>query len=197
MVKFSLIIRWSFNHFLRPLEKMREKPTKLADIDTDWRNDMRYWASKLVVALAVCLCLSGCSYTLSDIRKYEPYQTITSSKPPLELAKCIEIKIREQTERYWCEAAPAISFEEYPNNTYRVVLLVPPPGARGDILVKPMSMGTVVESGRIQRGWAGDGAMGDILVKPASGGTVVEFRRIAGAWPGDSLVPEVIKGCAQ
>jgi hypothetical protein len=60
-----------------------------------------------------------------------------------------------------------------------------------------MSMGTVVESGRIQRGWAGDGAMGDILVKPASGGTVVEFRRIAGAWPGDSLVPEVIKGCAQ
>jgi hypothetical protein len=169
----------------------------ITDMETGGRKDMRDWMSKTVVVLVAYFCLSGCSYTLSDIRGYEPYQTITSSKQPFELAKCIAMKIRAHTARYWREDSPAVSFEEYPNNTYRVVLLVPPRGPRGDILVKPMSMGTVVESKRITEGRAGDEAIGDILVKPTSAGTVVEFRRITRGWAGDSVVPEVIAGCAQ
>ncbi len=166
-------------------------------METQGRKDMRDWVAKVVVALVVGLCLSGCSYALSDIRGYEPYQTVTSSKQPFELAKCIATKIRAHTARYWCEDSPAVSFEEYPNNTYRVVLLVPPRGPRGDIIVKPMSMGTLVESRRIREGWAGDEAIGDILVKPTSGGTVVEFRRITRGWAGDSVVPELIEECAK
>ena len=166
-------------------------------METQGRKDMGDWVAKVVAALVVCLCLSGCSYAIPDIRGYEPYQTITTSKQPFELAKCIAMKIRAHTARYWCEDSPDVSFEEYPNNTYRVVLLVPPRGPRGDILVKPMSMGTVVESRRITPGGAGDEAIGDILVKPTRGGTVVEFRRITRRWAGDSVVPELIEECAQ
>jgi uncharacterized protein YceK len=158
---------------------------------------MRDWVAEVVVALVVCLGLSGCSHALSNIRGSEPYQTVTSSQQPFELAKCIAMKIQAHTARYWCEDSPAVAFEEYPNNTYRVVLLVPPPGPRGDIFVKPISMGTVVESSRITKEWAGDEAIGDILVKPASGGTLVEFRRMTRRWSGDSVVPELIEGCAK
>jgi uncharacterized protein YceK len=166
-------------------------------METQGRQDMKDWVAKVVVALAVCLGLSGCSHALSDIRGSEPFQTVTSSQQPFELAKCIAMRIQAHTARYWCEDSPAVAFEEYPNHTYRVVLLVPPPGPRGDIFVKPISMGTVVESRRITKEWAGDEAIGDILVKPASGETLVEFRRITRRWSGDSVVPEIIEGCAK
>lgn len=123
---------------------------------------------KPVVVIMVVLLLSGCTYSLSQIRENEPYRTLTSNKSPQELAKCIEIKIRAETGNTWYAAGPlAVALEEHPNNTYRIALTFP-----------------------------AYTAVADILVKPKDSGAVLEFRRHHW-WAGQSEVLEIIERCAQ
>jgi hypothetical protein len=104
------------------------------------RKNMRRWVVKVVVPLVVVLFSSGCMATLSEIRTKEPYYTITSTKPPKELAKCIELKMRAQ----WGDRF-VVNLEEYENNTYRVAFTIPSTSAIADILVKPTDSGSAVE----------------------------------------------------
>jgi hypothetical protein len=100
--------------------------------------EMRDWVSKAVVAVMVAILLSGCNATLPEIRAKEPSYTLTSIKPPQELSKCIEFKMRE----WWGRLI--VNREEHENNTYRVVLsdnMV----VFADILVKPKDNGSMVE----------------------------------------------------
>ena len=130
--------------------------------------DMRGFGVKPVVAIMVVLLLSGCSYSLSQIRENEPYQTLTSGKPPKELGKCIELTIRAETGGRWLgQPITSIVLEEYPNNVYRVALTFP-----------------------------GYTAVADILVKSTDSGTVVEYRRHHW-WAGQTQVLEIIERCAQ
>ena len=95
--------------------------------------------NKLLVAMMVILLSSGCSYSLSEIREFKPYYTLTSTKPPQDLAKCIELKMRARRN------ADVVNLEEYPDKTYRVTLTIPAHTAIADILVKPSDSGSVVE----------------------------------------------------
>ena len=102
------------------------------------------WA-KVILVVMLPLLIGGCTRSLSQIRQYEPYRTFTSNKPPREVAKCIELKIREQKGvRWYKEKSLNVSLEEHPDQSYRIAITVPP-SAIADILVKPSRNGVVVE----------------------------------------------------
>ena len=121
---------------------------------------------KIKAVALVVVCFSGCA-SLSEIRSNEPYYTLTSIKPPEELAKCIEQRIRAETGGRWYEANLVVNREDYPNHTYRIGLTLP-----------------------------GYTAMADILVKPSDKGSLVEYRR-KGWFTGESSALEEIKRCAE
>lgn len=119
---------------LRKVRKLLEAPAK-----SGWRRWLWGMGAKTAVALVVGFLLSGCLATVSEIRGKEPSRTITSTKTPQELSKCIEFAIREKHGGPWI-----VNREEYPNNVYRVVLTATM-SAIADILVKPTDGGSVVE----------------------------------------------------
>ena len=100
------------------------------------------WA-KVVVAVVTVLLLSGCALSLSEIRAKEPSYTITSTKTPQELSKCIEFKMREEEVGFG--GVHTVVREEYENNTYRVIATWSGRTPIADILVKPKDNGSVVE----------------------------------------------------
>ena len=110
---------------------------------------MNCWfgAKMAVVAVMMILLVSGCSTPLSQIRENEPYHTLTSTKSPRGLAKCIELEARQSQ----IGAQFAVALEEYPNETYRVAITLPAYTAMADILVKPTNSGSVVEFRK--KGW--------------------------------------------
>lgn len=102
---------------------------------------MRDWVSKAVVAVMVAILLSGCNATLPEIRAKEPSYTLTSIKPPQELSKCIEFKMRAEL-----GGNLTVNREEYSNNIYRVALQdLRLERAVADILIKPTDSGSFVE----------------------------------------------------
>jgi hypothetical protein len=106
------------------------------------------WA-KVIMVMVLASLIGGCTYSLAQIREYEPYKTFTSNKPPKEVAKCIEYKIREDKGASWYEAKGLpVVLEEYPDQSYRVSISIH------------------------------DSAMADILVKPSGNGSIVEYRRV-------------------
>jgi hypothetical protein len=129
---------------------------------------MRDWGSMVVVALVVALLSSGCVTvntipgSFPAIRGTEPYRTLTSTKAQKELAKCIEFTMRAEL-----EPALIVNLEEYPNNTYRVVI-------------------TCTTDNRTAYG---RGAVEDILIKPTDSGSIVECRKRSWA----DRVPEILR----
>jgi hypothetical protein len=94
-----------------------------------------------VLVMVVGLLLSGCAYTLSELRTKEPWQTLTSTKTPQELSKCIEFKMRAEL-----GGNLTVNREEYSNNIYRVALQdLRLERAVADILIKPTDSGSFVE----------------------------------------------------
>lgn len=126
-----------------------------------------------VVALVVALLSSGCASTLSGVRGNEPYCTLTSSKAPKELAKCIEFKMRAEL-----GGGLIVNLEDYPNKTYRVALQ--------QAADRSLPLGIA------------SSALTDILVKPTDSGSVVEVRK----WDWSSVtfqskILEMIERCAK
>jgi len=101
-----------------------------------------FGAKAAMVAFGVGLLSSGCSTTLSEVRTTEPYRSISSTKAPQGLAKCIEFKMRAEL-----GGGLIVNLEDYPNSTYRVALQqgTDRGSAVADVLVKPADRGSVVE----------------------------------------------------
>jgi len=96
---------------------------------------------KVVVVMVSFLLSTGCVTTLSEIREKKPSRTLTSTKSPHELAKCIEQKIRAGKIGANC----VVALEEHPNNTYRIAITQYRSNTVSDIFVKPTDSGSVVE----------------------------------------------------
>jgi hypothetical protein len=104
---------------------------------------MRGLGAKVVmVAFGVGLLSNGCSTTLSEIRTKEPCRSISSTKAPQGLAKCIEFKMQAEL-----GGGLIVNLEDYRNSTYRVALQqgMDRGSAVADVLVKPADSGSVVE----------------------------------------------------
>jgi hypothetical protein len=101
--------------------------------------------TKFIPVVMVLLLLSCCSYSISEIRGYEPYRTFTSTKPPKEVAKCIELEIRAEKGMRFYEGPVGVALEEHPDQTYHVAITVPGYTAVADILVKPSGSGSLIE----------------------------------------------------
>lgn len=128
----------------------------------------------IVVALLVALLSSGCASTLSEIRTKEPCQTLTSTKTPQELSKCIEFKLRAEL-----GGGLIVNREEYPDNIYRIAL-------------------HQAHDGSTPFGGLASSALTDILVKPMDSGSVVEVRKWD--WVSSTFLSnltEMIKRCAK
>ena len=100
---------------------------------------------KVIVAVMVALLIGGCASSISQIRQNEPYLTLTSTKPPNEVAKRIDFRGRAETGSTVWRVNPTIALEEHPDQTYHVVLTVPPVGGLADIVIKPSGSGSLVE----------------------------------------------------
>jgi len=127
-----------------------------------------------VMALVLALLLIGCASTLSEIRTKEPCQTLTSTKTPQELSKCIEFKMRAEL-----GGGLIVNREEYPDNIYRIAL-------------------HQARDGSTPFGGLASSALTDILVKPAGSGSVLEVRKWD--WSSSTFLSnliEMIKRCAQ
>jgi hypothetical protein len=128
----------------------------------------------VVMALVVALLSSGCASKLSEIRTKEPCQTLTSTKTPQELSKCIEFKMRAEL-----GGGLIVNREEYPDNTYRIAL-------------------HQAQDGSTPFGKLASSALTDILVKPTDSGSVVEVRKWEWVSPTFlSNLIEMIKRCTQ
>jgi hypothetical protein len=117
------------------------------------------WVKVVVAVLVGLLLLSGSN---------EPHYTLTSIRTSEELAKCIEQRLRAETEERWYEAILVVNREDYPNHTYRISLTF-----RG---VSPIA---------------------DILVKPSDKGSLAEYRRRGWYFTGEYSILETIERCAQ
>jgi hypothetical protein len=126
------------------------------------------------VTLVVALLSSGCASTLSEIRTKEPSQTLTSTKTPQELSKCIEFKLRAEL-----GGGLILNREEYSDNIYRIAL-------------------HQAHDGSTPFGGLASSAVTDILVKPMDSGSVVEVRKWD--WISSTFLSNLIamiKWCAQ
>jgi len=126
--------------------------------------DMKAQWGTIIVAVMVFLLIEGCASSISEIRQNEPHLTFSSINPPKEVAKCIDFRARAETGGSMWKVNPTVAFEERPDNTYYIVLTVPPYGGLADILVKPSGVGSVVEYRRAHW-WNGEGQFIEILEK--------------------------------
>ena len=95
---------------------------------------------KVIMVIMVALLMGGCAKSSSQLGKYAPTKTFTSNKPPQEVAKCIEYKIREGIKIL------SVVLEDYPDQSYHLsVGSYPGYTAFADILVKPSGNGSMVE----------------------------------------------------
>ncbi len=117
---------------------------------------------KVIMSVIVALLLGGCAYSISEIRQSEPYLTFTSSNPPKDVAKCIDLRARADTGGSIWKVSPTVALEERPDHNYHIVLTVPPYSGLADILVKPSGSGTVVEYRRAHW-WAGEKQFLEVL----------------------------------
>jgi hypothetical protein len=102
----------------------------------------------VVAPVVVCfLLVSGCSASLSQIRENEPYRIVNSTKAPQDLAKCIELEIRQSD----IGSFFVVALEERPDRNYRITLTQAGWSAWADILVQPSDSGAKVEFRR--KGW--------------------------------------------
>ena len=108
---------------------------------------MKVQRAEVIVVVMLALLMWGCGVSLSQIRQDEPYRTFTSTKHPKEVAKCIEYKIREEEGARWYESKTTgtVALEEYPDQSYRIAITIPPYSAIADLLVKPSGRGSVVD----------------------------------------------------
>jgi hypothetical protein len=100
---------------------------------------------RIILAVMMALLLGGCASSISEIRQNEPHLTLSSTKPPQEVAKCIDLRARAETGGSMWKVNPTVAFEERPDQTYHIVLTVPPYGGLADILVMPSGSGSSVE----------------------------------------------------
>ena len=131
-------------------------------------------AVAVVVPLMLALLLSSCASTLSEIRTKEPCQTLTSTKTPKELSKCIEFKMRAEL-----GGGLIVNREEYPDDIYRIAL-------------------HQARDGSTPFGGLASSALTDILVKPKDSGSIVEVRKWD--WSSSTFLSnliEMIKRCTQ
>jgi hypothetical protein len=95
---------------------------------------------KVIMLTLMALLMGGCVKSSSQLGKYAPTKTFTSNKPPQEVAKCIEYKIREGIKFLY------VVLENYPDQSYHIsVASYPGYMALADILVKPSGNGSIVE----------------------------------------------------
>ncbi len=95
---------------------------------------------KVIMIIMMALLMGGCANSSSQLGKYAPTKTFTSSKPPQEVAKCIEYKIREGIKILY------VVLENYPDQSYHLSIgSYPGYIALADILVKPSGNGSIVE----------------------------------------------------
>ena len=111
----------------------------------------------LMMVLLLCSCAS-----LSEIRQREPYRTLTSSKAPKELAKCIELNARSEIGTRFNEPVYSVVLEEHPDQTYHVALTAPPTTAIADVHIKPSESGSTVEC-RTLGAWLFKGHLWEII----------------------------------
>jgi hypothetical protein len=97
------------------------------------------WA-KILMVMMMALLMGGCAKSPSQLREWMPTRTFTSNKPPQEVAKCIEYKIREEIKVLY------VVLEDYPDQSYRILIgSYPGYTAFAELHVKPSRDGSIVE----------------------------------------------------